>query len=187
MFGYLIRRILQSIVVLLCVSFVVFVILYMSGDPVEMLLPPEATQIEIDELRHHMGLDQPFHVQYATFMKNALRAIWVSPLSFNKPAIGLIIERTPATLELALFAMILAVVIGIPAGMYAAIRPDTRLSKSIMSASLWASACRYSGWASSWCWSFRCFWTGCPVPAAGKPWFSWASAWGFSPWTASGT
>jgi peptide/nickel transport system permease protein len=136
MFGYLIRRILQSIVVLLCVSFVVFVILYLSGDPVEMLLPPEASQIEIDELRHHMGLDRPFHVQYATFMKNALQGDLGRSFIFNKPAIGLILERTPATLELALFAMLLAVGIGIPAGLYAAIRPDTRLSKSIMSASL---------------------------------------------------
>ncbi len=136
MFGYLIRRVLQSIVVLLCVSFVVFLILYMSGDPVEMMLPPEATQIEIDQLRHHMGLDRPFHVQYGTFMKNALRGDLGRSFVFNKPSIGLIIERTPATLELAIFAMVLAVAIGIPAGLYAAIRPDTRLSKSIMSASL---------------------------------------------------
>jgi peptide/nickel transport system permease protein len=136
MFGYLIRRVLQSIVVMLCVSFVVFVILYMSGDPVEMMLPPEATQIEIDQLRHHMGLDQPFHVQYATFMKNALQGDLGTSFVFNKPSIGLIIERVPATLELALLAMLLAVGMGIPAGMYAAIRPDTRLSKSIMSASL---------------------------------------------------
>ena len=136
MFGYLIRRVLQSIVVLLCVSFVVFLILYMSGDPVEMMLPPEATQIEIDQLRHHMGLDRPFHVQYGTFMKNALQGDLGRSFVFNKPSIGLIIERTPATLELAIFAMVLAVAIGIPAGLYAAIRPDTRLSKSIMSASL---------------------------------------------------
>jgi peptide/nickel transport system permease protein len=136
MFGYLIRRVLQSIVVLLCVSLVVFIIMYLSGDPVEMLLPPEATQIQIEELRHHMGLDQPFLVQYGTFMKNALRGDLGKSFVFNKPAVGLIVERIPATLELAFFAMLLAVCMGIPAGMYAAIRPESRLSKFIMSTSL---------------------------------------------------
>lgn len=136
MFGYLVKRVLQSIVVLLCVSFIVFIIMYLSGDPVEMLLPPEATQIQIEELRHHMGLDRPFLVQYGTFMKNALRGDLGKSFVFNKPAVGLIVERIPATLELAFFAMFLAVCMGIPAGMYAAIRPESRLSKFIMSASL---------------------------------------------------
>jgi len=136
MFGYLVRRVLQSIVVLLCVSFVVFIIMYLSGDPLEMMLPPEATQIQIEELRHHMGLDRPFLAQYGTFMKNALRGDLGKSFLFNKPAVGLIVERIPATLELAFFAMLLAVCMGIPAGMYAAIRPESRLSKLIMSASL---------------------------------------------------
>ena len=136
MFGYLVKRVLQSIVVLLCVSFIVFIIMYLSGDPVELLLPPEATQIQIEELRHHMGLDRPFLVQYGTFMRNALRGDLGTSFLFNKPAVGLIVERIPATLELAFFAMLLAVCMGIPAGMYAAIRPETRLSKLIMSASL---------------------------------------------------
>ena len=136
MFGYLIKRILQSIIVLLSVSFIVFIIMYLAGDPVEMLLPPEATQIEIEELRHHMGLDRPFLVQYGTFMKNAVQGDLGRSFIFNKPAVGLIVERIPATLELAIFAMLLAVCIGIPAGMYAAIRPESRLSKFIMSASL---------------------------------------------------
>jgi peptide/nickel transport system permease protein len=136
MFGYLVKRVLQSMVVLLCVSFVVFIIMYLSGDPTEMMLPPEATQIEIEALRHHMGLDQPFMVQYTTFMKNALKGDLGKSFLFNKPAVGLIVERIPATLELAFFAMLLAVCIGIPAGMYAAVRPESRLSKLIMSASL---------------------------------------------------
>ena len=136
MFGYLVRRVLQSIVVLLCVSFVVFIIMYLSGDPLEMMLPPEATQIQIEELRHHMGLDRPFLAQYGTFMKNALRGDLGKSFLFNKPAVGLIVERIPATLELAFFAMLLVVCMGIPAGMYAAIRPESRLSKLIMSASL---------------------------------------------------
>ncbi len=136
MLGYLIRRILQSIVVLLCVSVVVFAIMYLSGDPVEMLLPPEATQKQVEELRIHLGLDKPFHVQYLTFLHKALQGDLGKSFIFNQPAISLIVERIPATMELAVCAIFLAVVIGLPAGMYAAVRPNSWLAKSIMSGSL---------------------------------------------------
>ena len=136
MFGYLLKRILQSLVVLLCVSFVVFVMMYHSGDPVEMLLPPEATQKQVQELRHHLGLDRPFAVQYWTFLKNALGGDLGKSFVFNQPAVRLIVERIPATLELALSAIFLAMIIGIPAGMYAAVRPTSWPAKTIMSGSL---------------------------------------------------
>jgi peptide/nickel transport system permease protein len=136
MLGYLIKRILQCIGVLFCVSLVVFVIMYYSGDPVEMMLPPEATEKQVEALRHHLGLDKPFYVQYFSFLKNALRGDLGTSFVFNKPAVGLIVERIPATLELAVSAMALAVIVGIPAGMYAAIRPGSWLSKSIMTGSL---------------------------------------------------
>jgi peptide/nickel transport system permease protein len=136
MLGYLIKRILQCIGVLFCVSLVVFIIMYYSGDPVEMMLPPEATEKQVEALRHHLGLDKPFHVQYFSFLKNALRGDLGTSFIFNKPAVGLIVERIPATLELAVSAMALAVIIGIPAGMFAAIRPGSWLSKSIMTGSL---------------------------------------------------
>jgi peptide/nickel transport system permease protein len=136
MLGYLIQRLLQSIIVILCVTFVVFVIMYHSGDPVELLLPPEATPLQAEELRHHLGLDKPFHAQYVTFLKNALRGDLGTSFIFNQPAIKLVVERIPATLELALFAMFLAVLMGIPAGIVTAIRPKSFLSKSIMSGSL---------------------------------------------------
>jgi peptide/nickel transport system permease protein len=135
-FGYLLKRILQSLVVLLCVSFVVFVMMYHSGDPVEMLLPPEATQKQVQELRHHLGLDRPFAVQYWTFLKNALGGDLGKSFVFNQPAVRLIVERIPATLELALSAIFLAMIIGIPAGMYAAVRPTSWPAKTIMSGSL---------------------------------------------------
>lgn len=136
MLGYLLKRILQSIVVMLCVSFLVFVVMYHSGDPVEMLLPPEATQQQVEALRHHLGLDQPFTVQFGRFLKNALRGDLGQSFVFNKPALGLVIERIPATLELAVSAMVLAVLMGIPAGMVAAVRPHSLVSKAIMSGSL---------------------------------------------------
>ena len=136
MLGYFLKRILQSGVVLLVVSVVVFVILYHAGDPVRLLLPPDATQQQMEELRHHLGLDQPFAVQYWRFLRNALRGDLGISFAFNQPAIGLILERAPATLELALVAMGLSVLMGIPAGMYAAIRPQSWGAKLILSASL---------------------------------------------------
>jgi len=136
MIGYFLKRILQSIVVVLVVSVVVFVILYHAGDPVRLLLPPDATQQQMEELRHHLGLDQPFAVQYWRFLQNALRGDLGTSFAFNQPAIGLILERVPATLELAVTAMALSVLMGIPAGMYAAIRPQSWGAKLILSASL---------------------------------------------------
>jgi peptide/nickel transport system permease protein len=125
MIGYCLKRILQSGVVLMVVSVVVFVILCHAGDPVRLLLPPDATQQQMEELRHHLGLDQPFAVQYWRFLRNALRGDLGTSFAFNQPAIGLIFERAPATLELAFAAMLLSVLMGIPAGMYAAIRPQS--------------------------------------------------------------
>ena len=136
MLGYLIKRLLQSIVVVLCVTFIVFVIMYQTGDPVELLLPPEATEAQVEQLRHHLGLDQPFHVQYITFLKNAIRGDLGTSFIFNQPALSVVVERIPATLELALSAMFLAVLVGIPAGIIAGVRPNASLSKIIMSGSL---------------------------------------------------
>ena len=136
MLGYLIKRLLQSIVVVLCVTFIVFVIMYQTGDPVELLLPPEATEAQVEQLRHHLGLDQPFHVQYITFLKNAIRGDLGTSFIFNQPALSVVVERIPATLELALSAMFLAVLVGIPAGIIAGVRPKASLSKIIMSGSL---------------------------------------------------
>ena len=136
MLGYLIKRFLQSIVVVLCVTFIVFVIMYQTGDPVELLLPPEATEVQAEQLRHHLGLDQPFHVQYITFLNNAIHGDLGTSFIFNQPALSVVVERIPATLELALSAMFLAVLVGIPAGMIAGVRPKASLSKIIMSGSL---------------------------------------------------
>jgi len=136
MLGYLIKRILQSVVVVLCVTLVVFLIMYYTGDPVELLLPPDATVQQAEQLRHHLGLDRPFHAQYLTFLRNALRGDLGTSFIFNQPAIQLVVERVPATLELALSAMFLAVLMGIPAGIIAAIRPKAALSKLILSGSL---------------------------------------------------
>ena len=110
--------------------------MYQTGDPVELLLPPEATEVQAEQLRHHLGLDQPFHAQYITFLKNAIHGDLGTSFIFNQSALSVVVERIPATLELALSAMFLAVLVGIPAGMIAGVRPKASLSKIIMSGSL---------------------------------------------------
>lgn len=136
MTGVILRRFLQSMIVIFAVSVIVFVIMFYSGDPVEMMLPPDATMADIAEMRQHMGLDQPLLAQYARFLKNAASGDLGKSFIYNQSAIGLILERLPATLELAVFAMVLATLIGIPAGIYAAVRPRSWLTKPIMAGSL---------------------------------------------------
>jgi peptide/nickel transport system permease protein len=136
MLGYLLKRLLQSGIVLLVVSCVVFIIMYHSGDPVQLLLPPDATQKQVEDLRRHLGLDRPFFVQYWSFLSNALQGDLGTSFAFNQPAIRLIVERIPATMELAVAAMTLSILLGIPAGMYAAVRPHHWVSRLILSGSL---------------------------------------------------
>jgi len=124
------------VIVLLAVSFIVFLIMYYSGDPVELMLPLDADQAEVDNVRKHLGLDKPFIIQYKIFLTNALQGDLGTSFMFGRPAIILIIERIPATLELAVFAMLLSIIIGIPAGLYTSVRPNSWISKAIMSGSL---------------------------------------------------
>jgi peptide/nickel transport system permease protein len=135
-FAFILRRIYQSVLVLFCVSLVVFAILYLSGDPIQMLLPADASQEQIDEMRRHLGLDEPFWAQYLSFLRNALQGDMGRSFTFNQPAVKLILERAPATLELAVSAMILAILLGIPAGLFAAVKPKSWLTQIIMSGSL---------------------------------------------------
>ncbi len=136
MFAFILRRLYQSVLVLFCVSVVVFAVLHLSGDPTQMLLPADATQEQVDDLRRHLGLDQPFWTQYMIFAQNALRGDLGRSFTFNQPAVKLIVERVPATMELAVSAMVLAVILGIPAGLFAAVRPRSWASQAIMSGSL---------------------------------------------------
>jgi peptide/nickel transport system permease protein len=103
---------------------------------VQLLLPPDATQQQVEDLRRHLGLDRPFFVQYWSFLSNALHGDLGTSFAFNQPAIRLIVERIPATIELAVCAMTLSILLGIPAGMYAAVRPRHWLSRLILSGSL---------------------------------------------------
>ncbi|WP_292935204.1 ABC transporter permease [Noviherbaspirillum sp.] len=132
MLVFIIRRLLQSIVVLAVVSLLVFVGVYAIGNPVEILIHPDATQVEREAMIAAMGLDKPVWMQYLVFVANALRGDLGNSFVYASPAISLILERMPATLELAVAAILISVVIGIPLGLWAGLRPNRLVGRGIM-------------------------------------------------------
>jgi peptide/nickel transport system permease protein len=134
--GYLLRRLGQTLLVLFVTSGLVFGGLYLVGDPVEMLVNPAADQEEKARAAAALGLDKPVLEQYWLFLKGAASADLGRSFVYGRPAIEVILERMPATLELALLAMIMSVGIGIPLGLYSGLFPDKALSKCIMAGSI---------------------------------------------------
>ncbi|KRO87518.1 MAG: ABC transporter permease [Rhodobacter sp. BACL10 MAG-120910-bin24] len=133
---FLIRRLLQTLAVLFAVSLVVFVGLYAVGNPADILLPDDATEVERQAAIRSLGLDQPLIVQYGLFLKNALSGDLGRSFVYNEPSIKLILARFPATLELALSALFIAMVLGFPLGLYAGLHPGTRMERAIMTGSI---------------------------------------------------
>ena len=133
---FIIRRLMQSGVVVLVMSVLVFFGVNVVGDPVDMLINPEADQEDIEATIRALGLDRPIHEQYWYFLVNALSGDLGKSFIFGEPALKLILQRMPATLELAVAALLLSIVIGIPLGVYAGLKPDTWVSKSIMAGSI---------------------------------------------------
>lgn len=122
--------------VLLAVSLVVFLAVYAVGDPVELLINPEATQHERETMVRALGLDRPVWMQYLTFLGNAMQGDLGISFVHGEPAIEIIIERMPATFELVFFALLIASVIGIPLGLYVGLNSDASLSRAIMTGSI---------------------------------------------------
>jgi peptide/nickel transport system permease protein len=133
---FVIRRLLQSMVVVLVMSLVVFVGVHLVGDPVHILISDDMTQAEIERFIQKLGLDRPLHEQYFHFLGNALRGDLGNSFVYGEPALKLILQRMPATLELAFAAFLLAVVFGIPLGMYAGLKPESPASRAIMTGSI---------------------------------------------------
>jgi len=117
-------------------SFLVFSGVFLVGDPVDILISDEADEEDRERAIAGLGLDKPFHMQYLLFLRGALRGDLGESFIFEEPALLLIVERMPATMELALFALLIAVVIGIPLGMLAGFRPESITAKTIMSGSI---------------------------------------------------
>ncbi len=123
--SYLLRRLWQSVLVLFGVSVVVFLILHLTGDPAALLLPPDATAEDIAKFRTAMGFDDPVAGQYLRFLRGALRGDFGESLRHGEPAMGLVLERLPATFELAGAGLLIALCLAIPAGIVSAVRRNT--------------------------------------------------------------
>ncbi|MBL3571614.1 ABC transporter permease [Rhodovulum sulfidophilum] len=136
MSGYLFSRLLQTLVTLFVMSVLVFGGLHMVGNPVDVLLSPTATPAERLEVIRSFGLDQPVWVQYGIFLRNALSGDLGNSFVYNQPALHLILQRMPATLELAAAALVMALALGLPLGVYAGLRPNGGLAKAIMAFSI---------------------------------------------------
>jgi peptide/nickel transport system permease protein len=136
MLVFIVRRLLQSILVLLVMSLLVFVGVYAIGNPIDMLISPDADQLDRARTIAAFGLDKPLWLQYGLFVKNALQGDMGRSFAFSAPALGLIIERMPATMELAVFAIVLSIVLGIPLGLWAGLRPKGIIGKTIMAVSI---------------------------------------------------
>jgi peptide/nickel transport system permease protein len=133
---FIIRRLLQSAVVLLAMSLLVFLGVFAIGNPVDILVSPQADQAEIARATAALGLDKPLWEQYLVFLRNAVHGDLGNSFVFNEPSLKLIAERMPATLELAFAAMLLAILLGLPLGLYVGLKPRTTLSRTIAASSI---------------------------------------------------
>src|SRR5881398_3411459 len=136
MLAFILRRVLQAIVVMVVVALIAFLLFQYVGDPVVFLLGQDAKPDQIAQLRSDLGLDQPFFVQFWHFLANAAQGEFGLSLRQGAKVSRLIGERFPATLELSLVAAVIAVVIGIPMGVYTALRRGTFLSQVFLTISL---------------------------------------------------
>jgi peptide/nickel transport system permease protein len=136
MLVFVIRRSLQSVVVLIVMSLLVFAGVYAIGNPIDILINPQADQIERERAIAALGLDRPVHEQYLTFLRGAASGDLGRSFVHGVPALQLILERMPATIELAAAAMLIAVVLGIPLGLWAGLKPNGAAGRTIMAGSI---------------------------------------------------
>lgn len=133
---YTIQRLLQSMAVLLAVSVAVFLAVYAVGNPADLLISPEATQLERQELIARLGLDQPIWTQYVTFLWNALHGDMGTSFVHGEPALRVILGRMPATLELVVLSLLVASTVGIPIGLWVGLHDGTRAARAVMTGSI---------------------------------------------------
>jgi len=129
---FLAQRLFRALVALWLVSTVVFVVMRLSGDPVPLLLPPDAPISEMERVRRELGLDRPLPVQYAVFLRNTLKLDFGRSLHFRQPAFSVVSGYIPATLELGLTAFFLAALVAVPVGLISAMKRNTLLDHAAM-------------------------------------------------------
>jgi peptide/nickel transport system permease protein len=168
MLSHILRRVLQSFGVLAVMSLAVFAGVYAVGNPVDILVNPQADQNEIARATAALGLDRPLLEQYFIFIKHAATGDLGRSFAFNVPAIGLILERMPATLELATAAMLIAVLLGIPLGLWAGLKPRSAAGRTIMAGSILG-------------FSLPTFWVGLMLILVFSVWLGWLPTSGRGP------
>ena len=136
MIAYAIGRVGQAVLVLIVVSVALFVSIYAIGNPMEILVDPEAGAAEIEAAMRRYGLDRPLWEQYAVFLGNVLRGDFGTSFVYGRPVIDLIAQRLPATLQLATVALLLTIVVAIPIGLFAGLRPRSPVSRLLMGGSI---------------------------------------------------
>lgn len=132
MWTFIIRRLIQSVIVIIGVTLITFTALQMSGDPTYLYVSERATEAEIQRTREALGFDKPLPEQYLNFLGNLVQGDFGNSLSYKRPAIESVMEALPATLELTLFAMFLAIVVAIPLGVVASLNRGSAVDGSIM-------------------------------------------------------
>src|SRR3954462_14118429 len=132
MITWTVRRLIQALFVVLAMTVIVFVGVHVIGNPVDILISPEADQAERARVIATLGLDQPLWKQYLLFVSDALHGNLGRSFVFNEPALRLIAQRMPATLELAVTAVLMSIIFGIPLGLYAGLYPDGVVARTIM-------------------------------------------------------
>lgn len=133
---FLASRLAQAAFVLLGVSFAVFALSHLSGDPVSLMVGPTATQADIEALRQSMNLDRPFFMQYAAFLGGVLQGDFGTSLWQHQPALGLVLERFPFTIQLAAAALFLALLVAVPLGILSAVYRNSLLDRLAIGTSL---------------------------------------------------
>ncbi len=136
MITWIVRRLIQACFVVLAMTVIVFIGVHVIGNPVDILISPDADQAERARIIANLGLDQPLWRQYTYFLYDALHGDLGRSFVFNEPALRLIAQRMPATLELAVTAVLFAMFLGVPLGLYAGLRPDGFLARTIMAGSI---------------------------------------------------
>ena len=133
---YVFERLLDTILTCVGISFVVFAFLHLAGDPATVLLPPEASKEAVTELRRSLGLDDPFVVQYGRFLGQALRGNFGESFIIRDGALSIVLERAPATVELAVAGLLLGLALSVPLGILSAARPRTWMDHVASAASV---------------------------------------------------
>jgi len=134
--AYILKRLFHSIFVLVGISLVVFVILHLTGDPAALLMPMDATPEQVAQFRQEMGFNDPILVQYWRFFKGTLQGDFGKSFRHSQPALDLVMERMPATIQLTLAAMVIALLVAIPVGIISAIRRNSILDHIGMTGAL---------------------------------------------------